>query len=138
MSSFNNYLEEALLNEVWGGSDYSPPTTLYVGLSTADPGESGSFADEVSSGGYSRYESENSLENWPEATQVGDMAQKQNAEEITFGPATESWGTVTHFFFADAPTDGNMLAYGELDAPRTIEANDTASFAIGNITITLT
>lgn len=139
MSSFNNFLEEALLDEVWGAQDYAAPASLYVGLATGDPGEEGNFADEVSGGGYQRYQSVNNLTNWPAAVQVGGAAQKQNDEEITFGPATETWGTVTHFFFADGP-DGsaNMLAYGPLDSPRTIEEDDTATFAPQAITITLT
>lgn len=140
MSSFNDFLEEALLDEVWGGDDYTPPATLYIGLATGDPGEVGSFADEVGSGlGYQRFASTNNLTNWPAASQVGGAAQKQNAEQITFGPATGAWGTVTHFFFADGPdSSANMLAYGPLDTPRDIEEDDTATFAIGAITITLT
>jgi hypothetical protein len=139
MSSFNNFLEEALLDEVWGAQNYTAPVNLFIGLTTDDPGEAGSFDDEVGGGvGYARYQSTNNLTNWPAATQVGGVAQKQNDEEITFGPATASWGTVEYFFFADGNlvTD-NMLAYGPLDTPRAIEEDDTATFAEESITITL-
>lgn len=139
MAGFNNYLEQKLLDEVFGGDDYTPPVTLYIGLTTDDPGEEGSFDGEVGSGlGYSRYQSTNDSTNWPASSQVGGVAQKQNAEEIVFGPATDDWGTVTYFFIADGPdSTANMLAYGELDTPKTIENEDAATFDVGAITITL-
>ena len=51
--SFSNYLEDAVLNHVFGGSSYTAPTTLYVALFTSAPSDTGG-GTEVSGGAYAR------------------------------------------------------------------------------------
>lgn len=48
------YLENALLNHAVNKSAYTPPTTVYVGLSTADPGDDGTGLAEPAGNGYAR------------------------------------------------------------------------------------
>jgi hypothetical protein len=45
---------------------------------------------------------------------------------------------VTQFGIHDASTAGNLLIWGDLTASKTIDSGDTASFAIGELDITLT
>ena len=61
--SFSNYLEDKVLNHVFGGSAYTAPTTLYIALLTSAPddtstgvsGQSNSIAEVSGSGtGYTR------------------------------------------------------------------------------------
>ena len=40
MGSFSNYWENELLDHLFGKGSYTPPT-IYVGLSTTDPGDDG-------------------------------------------------------------------------------------------------
>ena len=42
-----------------------------------------------------------------------------NFDTIYFPEATGSWGTCTHYLLFDKQTDGNLLAYGELQEPIT-------------------
>ena len=51
--SFSNYLENKVMLHVFGGTSYTAPATLYVGLYTSDPGE-GDTGTEVSGGSYAR------------------------------------------------------------------------------------
>jgi hypothetical protein len=139
MGSFNNFLEREVLDRIWGNE--TPPSrgTLYVGLATGDPGEEGSFTDEPTGNNYARVAVTNDATQWPNAeTDAGtDVTSKENAQEIEFPEATGSWGTVSHFFFADSSSAGEMLAYGPLDDPKAIGAGDTARFAPEAIQITL-
>ena len=132
---FTNFLETTLLDEVFGATNYIPPATLFVGLSTTPVTEAG-VVTEPSGNGYTRVSVLNNTTNWPAATS-GDPSTKSNGTAITFPQATGSWGTVVDFFIADALTLGNILAYGTLTSSQAINTNDTASFAIGDLDITL-
>jgi len=133
MGSFSDYLENELLDHVFGASAYTAPGTLYVGLSTTDPTDPGTGITEPAGGSYARVAVTNNLTNWPAA--VGGA--KANGTAITFPTATGSWGTVGWFFLADAATAGNVLGHAALTASKTIDSGDTASFAIGDLDITL-
>lgn len=132
--SFADFLENELLDHVWGGAAYSAPATIYVGLSTTAPNDDGTNITEPSGGaGYTRVAVTNNLTNWPAA--VGGA--KANGVAIDFNQATGSWGTVSHFFCADAASGGNILGSGVLSTSKTIDTGDSASFAIGDFDITL-
>lgn len=134
--SFTNYLELKLLDLLFSDAAYTIPATLYVGLSTTAINNDGTGITEPSGNAYARVAVTNNATNWPAAT-GGNPASKSNGTAVTFPTATGSWGTVVAFFIADASTAGNVLAYGSLTVNQTITTNDTASFAIGNLTITL-
>ena len=53
MSGFSDYLEDKVLDHVFGGNAYTAPTTLYVALYTVAPSDTGG-GTEVSGGGYAR------------------------------------------------------------------------------------
>lgn len=131
--SFTNYLESVLLDEAFGGTDYTPPTTIYVGLSTTAPAEDGTGVTEPTGGGYARVAVTNNATNFPP---TGTDGTKSNGTAISFPQATADWGTVSHFFLADATT-GGILAFGSLGLAKTIGTGDTASFGAGSLTITL-
>ena len=59
-----------------------------------------------------------------------------NEDVITFGPATEDWGVVTHVAFMDAPTGGNVLLYGILSSSRNIQNGDSFQFAANQLSVT--
>jgi hypothetical protein len=134
MGSKSDYLENALLDHVLGGGDFTRPATVYVGLWTAalDDTSDGSTAGEVSGGSYARVALTNNATNWPAAA----AGAKSNGVAITFPQATADWGTVTYFAILDAATAGNILYWGALTASKTIQNGDTASFAVGDLDIT--
>jgi len=108
--SFSDYLENELLDHVFGNSAYSAPASLYVALSTADPTDDGSGLNEPVGNGYARVGVTNNLTEWPAAT----GGSKSNANDVTFPLATGAWGTITHFAILDAATGGNLLGSGAL------------------------
>ena len=100
------------------GTQSSPalPTQYYIGLSTTEPNAAGSGVTEPSTeAGYTRVE----------LTSLGEPSDGvvTNTLAINFDESTASWGTITHFVIYDSPTagSGNLLMYGELTSPRSVE-----------------
>lgn len=113
--SFSNYAEEKFLELIVGKNAFSKPT-VYVALSTADPTDDGSGLAEPSGNGYARVET--SGDDWNESVN-GSIS---NAENIVFPEPTGPWETITHFALFDAPENGNMLAHGTVETPRSVTA----------------
>jgi hypothetical protein len=132
--SFGDFLENELLDHVFGAAAYTAPATLHIGLSTTAPTDAGGNISEPSgAAGYARVPVTNNLTNFPAAV----SGAKANGTVFTFPTATASWSTVTHFIIMDQASGGNMLGSGSLTNPKTIDSGDTASFAIGDLDITL-
>lgn len=131
--SKSDYLENAILDLILGGTALSAPATVYVALFTAAPSDSGG-GTEVSGGSYVRKSVTNNSTNWPAAS----GGSKSNGTAITFATATASWGTVVAFGIFDASSGGNLLYWADLTASKTVGSGDTASFAVGALTVTET
>ncbi len=125
MGAFTDYLENKLLDHVLRNTAYTSPTTVYVALFTAAPGEAGG-GTEVSGGGYARQAVTFS------APSAGSTS---NSSDITFPTATADWGTITHFAIFDASTGGNMLYYGQLTSSVTVNSGQQLTIPAGNLTI---
>ena len=90
------------------------PTNYYIGLSTSAPTVSGTGVNEPpTSSGYSRIR----LTSLSEPTN-GVVT---NNQAINFDESTASWGLITHFVIYDSATGGNLLMYGALSTPRSVE-----------------
>lgn len=128
--SFSDYLEQVLQKHWLKIATYTPPTNLYLGLSTADPGEAGAGLAEPSGSGYARV----AFNSW---TWNAGAGRAESSATATFPTATGSWGTITHLCIFDASTAGNLLASGALAASKTVNNGDTLSFPSAQITSTL-
>lgn len=131
---FTTFMDNAVLNEFFGGTNYVPPATVHIGLSTTAPTKASGNVSEPVGGSYARVAVTNNATNFPNAS--GGV--KNNGTVITFAEATASWGTVAHWLIYDASTGGNLLAYGALTASKTIDIGDTPSFNASTLTLTLT
>ena len=135
--SFTDYLEDKILNHVFGGTAYTAPTTLYVGLHTSASSDAAA-GTEVSGGAYARQTA---------AFTVSGTSPTEAATTaaIEFPVATSSWGSVTYAGVYDALTGGNLLAYAQLTdpadfltpLPKTIDAGDVFRISAGNLKIRL-
>lgn len=133
--SFSNYLENLVLDNIFGGVATGLGATCYVGVGTATAGTDmdAGLTSEVSGNNYSRVAVTRNQTNFP-ASSGGAIS---NGTAITFPQASGSWGTVTQVAIFDAATTGNTLAWGDLTVAKAVGANDTLSFAIGDLDITL-
>ncbi len=130
--SFNDFLEDELLDHVFGAAAYTAPATLYVALYTVAPSDTGG-GTEVTGGSYARVAVTNNATNFPAAS----GGAKSNGTVITFPTATANWGTVVAFAILDAATNGNFLCWADLTTSKAVNSGDTASFAVGDLDITL-
>lgn len=134
MSAASDFLENAVLNHVLGNTTYTPATTLHLGLFTNGSTnasvnlEAGTLTDEVSGGSYARQTI---------TFTAASAGSSPNTATVTFPTATASWGEITHVAVMDAATAGNVLFWGTVTTPKTIESGDTFQVSAGNLTITL-
>jgi hypothetical protein len=126
VSAFSNYLENKILLHVLSNTAYTSPTTVYLGLHTADPTDAGT-GTEVSGGSYARQSFASTIS--------GNAA--SNTSAIEFPTATGSWGTVGWVAVWDNLTGGNLLFHGALTASKTIASGDVFRVPAGDLDITL-
>jgi len=127
MAEMSNYLENALINATLRATTFTSPSTVYVGLYTADPTDAGT-GTEVSGGSYAR-----------QSVTFGAPSNgvSTNSAAVEFPQCTSTWGTVSHIGILDASTSGNLYYHTALDSSKTIETGDVFKIAIGNLSVTL-
>ena len=130
MGSFGDYLEDELLDHVFGKGSYASPV-IYVALSTEDPLDDGSGLAEPSGDGYAR--AQTSGADW----NVSSSGAIDNINEIRFNEAAGNWGTITHFALMDAASGGNLLVHGALSQSIPVSSGDTPKFAAGDLDVSL-
>jgi hypothetical protein len=124
---FTNGTEEKVLDWVFRiGSPARPAASPVVALFTTTPtSDAGTGGVECSGSGYSR-----------QAATFSRSAQTVSlASDITFGPATSSWGTINGFAIYDGSS--TMLAFNSLTSAKSVGSGDSAKFTTSNLTITL-
>jgi hypothetical protein len=126
VSAFSNYLENKVLDHVFGGVPYSAPATLYLALYTSDPGDDNS-GTECSGTSYARQTIAFTVTN--------DTA--SNTSAVEFPTAGSAWGTITHVGILDALTSGNLLAHGALTASKVVAQGDVFRVPASDLDITL-
>ena len=142
MSSMSDYLENKLIDHLFRGVAFTAPATLYFGLLTAAPSDSGG-GTEVTGGSYARVAVTPNSTNFRNTQNSGTGASSGtggvtgNLTAITFPTPSASWGAVTHFGVYDASSAGNLICWAALAAPKNVNNGDPApSFAIGDFTFT--
>lgn len=141
MAAMSDFLENKIIDQVFRGQAYSFPSTLYVGLHTTAPSDTGG-GTEVSGGSYARASVSASLANFAgtqgagtTTASSGNTGTTSNNASITFVTPTATWGTVSGFGIYDAASGGNLLFYGALSISKTINQGDTVTFPAASLSI---
>ena len=129
MAGFSDYLEDKVLDHVFGGTAYTAPSTLYVALYTVAPDDTGG-GTEVTGGSYARQTATFTVSGTSPTTAT-------NAAAIEYPTATADYGTVTSVGILDASSGGNLLAYADLDTSKVVSTGDVFRFDAGDLDITL-
>lgn len=143
MSQMSDYLENKLIDHIFRTTTWTRPSTLYVGLYTTAPSDSGG-GTEVSGNNYGRAAVTvgNSYWQGTHGTHTGDSSgtggQTSNGQDISFTVASPSaWGTIVAFAICDSVTTGNILIWGSLSTAKTVNALDPApKFSANQLTVT--
>lgn len=127
MSSFSDYLEDAVLDHVFRNVALTSPTTVYLALYTVTPSDAGG-GTEVTGGGYAR-----------QAITFGAASggAMSNSALVSFTASGANFGTVAAVGIFDAVSGGNLLAWDGITSA-VVDDGDTIEFAIGDIDLTLT
>lgn len=158
MAHMTNFLENKLIDWFFRGQAIgitgasaaagTGPTSLYFGLLTATPSDTGGGTEvSTTNTAYARQAVTSSLTNWA-GTQAaastvassGTTGTTSNNNAITFPTPQFSggvnWGTVVAMGIYDAVTGGNLLFWAPLAANKTINVGDAApSFAAATLSI---
>lgn len=131
--SFTDALENAILDHVFGGPDYTRPATVWLGLSTTTPDDAGGNFTEPVGGNYARVTITNSGAEWNAAA----SGSKTNINNLLFAQATAGWGTITHWGLFDVSSGGTALLTGSLSISQAVIAGDIPAVAPGEVVINL-
>jgi hypothetical protein len=129
MAGLSNYAEDLVLDWLFTTASATRPTSWYVGLFTVAPGEGGG-GTEVSGNAYARQSATFTVSGTAPTT-------AENSVAIEFPTATGTWGTIVAAGIFDASTSGNLIAFADLTASKTIQSGDVLRFNAGTLTITL-
>jgi len=119
--SISNYAENKILDHV-GGTSWTAPTTVYIKLHTADPGEDGTTAAAT--------EATRKAVTWAAAA----SGSKASSATMTW-TSVSTTETYTHWSAWDSLTVGNCLWTGALSSSAAVTAGDT--FNITTLTLSL-
>lgn len=130
--SFSDYLEDKVLKHVFTNTAYSAPATLYIGLLTAAPSDTGGGTEVSTSGtAYVRKSMAFSVSGTNPTTAT-------NSAAVEWDTATASWGTITHVGVYDASSAGNLLAWADLTNSRAVGSGDIFRIPASSLSVTLT
>ena len=124
--AFSNYLAGEILDDVFSGNAFTPPGTFYLALYTSAPTASGG-GTELSGNGYARQT----------VAFTTTAQQSSNTSAVEFPTATADWGTIVAVGVFDASTSGNLLAFGNLTASKSIVSGDVLRIPAGDLDINL-
>ena len=111
----SDFLETQVLNTL-NGISYTAPGTVFLALSSVNPGETGTIVEPIYPG-YARMPIAFSA---PAPMSGGTGF--QNMSEIQFAQSSQDGATITHIGVFDSLGGGNMLMYAPLNTPKQISA----------------
>jgi hypothetical protein len=126
MAGFSDYLENKLLAHTFSNTAFTTPGTVYLALYTSAPTDAGG-GTELSGSGYARQS----------CAFTTTAAQASNTSAVEFPTATGSWGTIVSVGVFDASSSGNLLAWSNLTASKTIASGDVFRINAGELDIDL-
>lgn len=126
-----DYFRNLIMGNIFGTqTDVAIPTEYYLGLSKTAPNVNGANISEPSGSNYSRIPITGKLST-PSSGVIS------NTETLSFNKSSGSWGMATHYVVYDSESGGNLLFYGALSSPRTIDANSILVIPEGDLMISL-
>lgn len=117
MAGMTSYLQKSLLDAFLAITPYTMPAALYMSLHTADPGETGSHLNEVSTSG-TGYARQTLSTKMGATDSVSGIS--LNITTLTVGPATVDWGTISYIGIEDASSVGNQCINGAPTTAKTV------------------
>ena len=130
-STTSNHLFNKQLGHILKGSEFIPPTTLYVGLFTTVPQLNGAGGTEVSTSGtsYARVPIQQNT-GWQGPS--GTNQEYSNSGDIVWSTPSGNWGTIQGCGIFDAAEGGNLYWVGYLTTSKSVTSGDGAPKILAN------
>lgn len=126
---FSTNYANNILSVIFGKmASLTAPSSVYIGLCSNDPEESNGSVTELSGNGYSRVLVSLKGEAFPNTFGSPSNRKIENTYQINWTKATGDWAEAKGFFLTDAQTGGNIIFYGKLAEPVTVETGMVALF----------
>lgn len=145
MAGLSAYYEEKILENIFKQQPIAAGgATLYIGLHTADPTDTGLVAElTIGTNDYARATistdaTVSATDNFSSVSADGNSI--SSTKDITFAEATPNgWGDVSWFSIWTAATNGSCIATGQVNAGSTVtvSANTQLRFPSGQLTLTI-
>ena len=144
---FTTYLDQALVQHAFGGPIWTPPSTIYVGLSSSAPTQQAGTGNwnftEPSGNGYARVGLAYNTTNFvPTSSEPLAGYQITVGALVAFAASTGPWlsgSQLGYFGLFDGPTGGNLLDFGPTNPPFAVTGPGyIPEFPAGQLTTTLT
>lgn len=125
MSSFTTYFTDKILNHVFGGDSYTPPTGLWLACHSTGSANS-IVGEELSGSGYSR----------TPFSLVKNTRREWNNEDLIIGPTPSAdWEEILSLTIFDSETGGNAIAWGNVNSGVKVKANNPYIIVKGDLTV---
>ena len=124
MSAATNYAENKIVDHLLGTAAWTMPTSVYVKLHIADPGEDATLG--------AAGETTRKIVTFG----AGSNGLAQSSSTMTWTNVSTS-ETYSHWSLWDNLTAGNPLVYGALSSTVAVTAGDTFEIATGDLDITV-
>ena len=132
--AFSQYFATQVLSWVKGAPFPTALSNVYISLHSADPGVSGTNADEtaaITNTANRTTIASSALGAVSGASGGGFEITNTGVVQLTTSASNSNAITVTHFGVWDAASGGNFLASGQLTSSVDVELGDTVQFNIG-------
>ncbi len=135
MGGFSRFLEEKVLDHVFGHVIYEPPKTHYIALLIQPPKDEdgGESLREASYTGYKRKSMDNNKVNWDRA----DDNSVTNTTLLTFERSQGGESMITHVAVCDSSVAGNVISTAKLSTAKAITQGDAPEFPPNTLTFEL-
>ena len=105
--------------------------TPYLALFSVAPGDDASPGTELTGNGYQRQ----GITFGAPASGAANVREIANTNNIQFGPAAADWLQAVAFGIFDAQSNGHLLYWNTLAAPKIIQMGDFGQFAPGSLLV---
>lgn len=133
---FSNNYSNDILNYLFSKTtSLTPPSKVYIALSSNDPEADGGTFTELSGNGYERVLISIKGETYPDVIGAASDRTITNAKQINWAKATADWTVAKGFGLFSTETGGTPFFYGKLENDLTVLEGAVALFEPSNFKI---
>ena len=132
--NMSKYLEGKIIDHVLRGTNYTAPSTIYVGLitdsATGAELEAGTLTNEVTT-----YTGNRKAVTWSTKTVVDGATRVVNTNEITFSDMPAC--TLEYLVLVDLATGGNILWWTKMPTKKIVNTGDIVTIQIATLIVNI-